>query len=86
MKNKNILDLTEVGLENLNLVGGKNASLGEMIRNLSNLGIRIPGGFAITAHAYWEFLSFNNLKDTIGKIITDIDMNNLNALRKGACR
>ena len=44
MKNKNILDLTEVGLENLNLVGGKNASLGEMIRNLSNLGIRIPGG------------------------------------------
>ena len=83
MKNKNILDLTEVGLENLNLVGGKNASLGEMIRNLSNLGIRIPGGFAITAHAYWEFLSFNNLKDTIGKIITDIDMNNLIALRKG---
>src|SRR3954453_14359987 len=47
---------SEVGLSDVDLVGGKNASLGEMIRELSPLGIRIPDGFAITAEAYREFL------------------------------
>lgn len=84
MKNKFTIDLAEVGLENLDLVGGKNASLGEMIKNISALGINIPAGFAVTAHAYWEFLSHNNLKEAIRKTITGIDMHNLIALRKGA--
>lgn len=84
MKTKYTIDLAEVGLENLDLVGGKNASLGEMIKNLSGLGINIPAGFAVTAHAYWEFLSHNNLKESIRKTISGIDIQNLIALRKGA--
>ncbi|MDQ3764392.1 MAG: phosphoenolpyruvate synthase [Actinomycetota bacterium] len=51
------------------LVGGKNASLGEMIRNLSTKGIRVPGGFATTAQAYWEFLDANNLRTPISEQI-----------------
>ena len=46
-------------------VGGKNASLGEMIRNLSSQGIRVPGGFAITARSYREFLDANDLRPRI---------------------
>lgn len=83
LKSKFTLELHDVTLENLNLVGGKNASLGEMIRNLSSLGIAIPHGFAITADAYWEFLKFNDLEKSMRKIIGEIDIKNLIALRKG---
>lgn len=77
------LELHEVTLNDLNLVGGKNASLGEMLRNLSSLGISIPFGFAITVDAYWEFLKHNKLEDSIRGIINAIDMDNLISLRKG---
>lgn len=46
-------------------VGGKNASLGEMVRNLVPRGIRVPGGFAVTAAAYWRFIDANGLRETI---------------------
>jgi pyruvate,water dikinase len=81
--NRFTLELSQVTLENLNLVGGKNASLGEMIRNLSSLGINIPLGFAITVDAYWEFLKHNKLEDAIRSSIQAIDMDNLISLRKG---
>lgn len=83
MKYPFTLRLEEVTLESLNQVGGKNASLGEMIRNLAPLGINIPNGFAITVDAYREFLRFNNLDDQIHKILDDLDIDNLIALRKG---
>ncbi len=83
MKNKYTVCLQDVTLEDLKLVGGKNASLGEMLQNLSQLGITIPGGFAITVDAYWEFLHFNNLENAIYRVIEDIDMENLISLRKG---
>jgi len=56
--------------ENLNAkgvpsVGGKNASLGEMIRALKDEGVRVPDGFATTAEAYWEFLEANDIKEKI---------------------
>jgi pyruvate, water dikinase len=51
------------------LVGGKNASLGEMIRNLSPKGIRVPDGFATTAQAYWKFLDANDLRTPISEQI-----------------
>ncbi|CAN5374784.1 phosphoenolpyruvate synthase [soil metagenome] len=76
--------LEEVALENLNLVGGKSASLGEMIRNLTSLGINIPAGFAITVDAYSEYLDHNQLKPKIKNLIDEIDMNDLVSLRKGA--
>lgn len=83
MKTKFTLALEDVTLENLDLVGGKNASLGEMIRNLSGLGIRIPHGFAVTINAYWDFLKHNHLEAAIRKITQEIDMDNLISLRKG---
>jgi pyruvate,water dikinase len=61
MKNKFILGLDEACLKDLPRVGGKNASLGEMIQHLDNLGVRIPAGFIITVEAYQEFISFNQL-------------------------
>jgi pyruvate, water dikinase len=83
MQRQYTLDLRNITLEDLNLVGGKNASLGEMLQHLSTLGITIPSGFAITVNAYWEFLKFNNLEASIYRIIGEIDMNNLISLRKG---
>jgi pyruvate,water dikinase len=59
------------------VVGGKNASLGEMIGALADSGIRVPGGFATTADAYWAFLSHNDLQD---RIETRLD-----ELEAGAC-
>ena len=52
--------LNETGLNELELVGGKNASLGEMIQNLHTL-VKVPGGFVITAVAFKKFLQHNNL-------------------------
>jgi len=64
-----ILNLNEVGMQDLEIVGGKNASLGEMIQNLSALGIAIPGGFIVTVKAYREFTSYNKLDQIIPELI-----------------
>ena len=80
------LDLRDIKLEDVNLVGGKNASLGEMLQHLSQLQITIPAGFAITVDAYWSFLQFNDLEDSIYRIIDEIDMKDLVSLRKGGTR
>ena len=57
--------LETLGVEDVPLVGGKNASLGELIQNLQERGIRVPQGFATTAEAYWAFLRHNGLESTI---------------------
>ena len=72
MDNRYIVNLEKVRLSDLNLVGGKNASLGEMIQNLSNLGIDIPSGFAITVDAYWDFIHHNKLDKKIRSLIKKI--------------
>jgi len=82
MKNKYILDLAKVKLSDLNLVGGKNASLGEMIQNLSKLGINIPGGFALTVEAYWEFINHNKLDKKIRRLIKKMKKDDLISLKK----
>jgi pyruvate,water dikinase len=61
-------------------VGGKNASLGEMISNLSNLGVTVPGGFATTAAAYRDFLGANGLDKKINDLLADLDVDNIDAL------
>jgi pyruvate, water dikinase len=61
--------LSELGSGEVALVGGKNASLGEMIRRLSGAGVRVPGGFATTVHAYWRFLDANGLRERIAEQI-----------------
>src|SRR5690349_6913585 len=78
-----IVPLHEVGLEDLDSVGGKNASLGEMIQHLTHLGINIPGGFVITVSAYKHFLQSNNLEPLIKEFIGEIDFDNIDSLRKG---
>jgi len=55
----------DVSMRDVPSVGGKNASLGEMVRNLVPRGIRVPGGFAVTAEAYWRFLDASGLQQTI---------------------
>jgi pyruvate,water dikinase len=61
-------------------VGGKNASLGEMISNLANLGVSVPEGFATTAAAYREFLSADGLDKRIHALLADLDIDNIEAL------
>src|SRR3954463_11426735 len=80
------VDLKDVDLAQINVVGGKNASLGEMIKNLSNLGISIPLGFAITVEGYWRFLQHNKLEQAMVGICKEIDMDNLISLRKGGTK
>ena len=76
--------LIDTNLSEVELVGGKNASLGEMISNLSALGINVPNGFVVSAKAYDEFLSFNNLHEKISEILDSIDYDDAINLRKNA--
>lgn len=78
-----LLNLDEVGLGDLDMVGGKNASLGEMLQHLTKLGINIPGGFVITVDAYREFLRHNDLEKTIRDIVNAINYNDIESLRRG---
>jgi len=77
-----ITPLAAVGINDIERVGGKNASLGEMLQHLTPLGINIPAGFVITVDAYREFISANNLDDVIQSIAGDIDYNNTESLRR----
>jgi pyruvate,water dikinase len=76
----------EVGLEDLALVGGKNASLGEMIRALSPLGVRVPEGFAVTAEGYRAFLRENGLEEAIRRELEDLDPEDPKALQRKSRR
>tara|TARA_R110002096_G_scaffold117236_4_gene254159 strand:+ start:927 stop:3257 length:2331 start_codon:yes stop_codon:yes gene_type:complete len=67
-------------MSDVETVGGKNASLGEMISNLSNLGVSVPGGFATTADAYREFLKSDNLDKRINALLDDLNVDDIKAL------
>ncbi len=82
MINKYIVDLTQVRLSDLELVGGKNASLGEMIQKLGKLGINIPSGFALKVDAYWEFINHNKLDRRIKSLIKKMKKDDLVSLKK----
>ncbi|HTE10172.1 MAG TPA: phosphoenolpyruvate synthase [Chitinophagaceae bacterium] len=79
---KSILNLHEVGIGDIELVGGKNASLGEMLQHLTRLGINIPGGFVITVNAYSEFIRHNNLDEKIRELVKNIDYRSMESLRR----
>ncbi len=72
----------EVGIEDVPLVGGKNASLGEMYRELAAKGVKIPNGFAITAEAYRVHLREAGLEPTIRETLKDLDTSDLANLRQ----
>ncbi len=77
-----VINLAKLSSNNLPDVGGKNASLGEMIQNLSSVGISVPGGFATTSYAFQMFLQENRLKDEIAKRLSNLDVDNISALSK----
>lgn len=74
--------LSDLTLEDLPHVGGKNASLGEMIQNLSSQNINVPNGFAVTVDAFDEFISENNLKNRITEELNGLDVTDIIKLRK----
>jgi len=67
-----ILSFEEIGAEDVAKVGGKNASLGEMIGHLKEEGVRVPDGFALTARAYWEFLEAGDLAEKIKRHLAEL--------------
>jgi pyruvate,water dikinase len=77
-----ILWFDELGMNDVERVGGKNASLGEMISNLAGAGVSVPNGFATTAHAYREFLAHENLAERINQALAALDVEDVNALAK----
>ncbi|MCE9684778.1 MULTISPECIES: phosphoenolpyruvate synthase [Shewanella] len=81
-----VLWYQELGMGDVNLVGGKNASLGEMISNLSNAGVQVPGGFATTSHAFNEFLEQSGVNQKIHDILDSLDVDDVNALAKAGAQ
>jgi pyruvate, water dikinase len=77
-----IVPLNQVGMKDIDLVGGKNASLGEMLQHLTKLGVNIPGGFVITVNAYQEFIHHNNLDEKIRELVKGIDFSSVESLRR----
>lgn len=77
-----VLWFEEVGIADVGLVGGKNASLGEMIQQLQPKGVNVPNGFAVTAYAYRHFIESNGLKEKLQELFADLDVNDLENLQQ----
>ena len=75
-----VIGLEKLGKHDVELVGGKNSSLGEMISHLSNAGVSVPGGFATTAQAYREFLEQSGLNAKINAELKVLNVDDVNAL------
>ena len=76
-----ILWFADVDTNDIGLVGGKNASLGETIRQLKDRGVRVPGGFAVTARAYRHFIDSANLEPSLRELLADLDVEDTNRLQ-----
>jgi pyruvate,water dikinase len=77
-----IRNLSELALDDLQEVGGKNASLGEMLRNLTHQNINVPRGYAVTVSAFNYFIEENKLENKINALINEIDLSDIISLRK----
>jgi pyruvate,water dikinase len=75
-----VIKLDQLGMQDVEIVGGKNASLGEMISNLGGLGVDVPGGFATTAAAYRDFLRTEGLDERINETLKNLDVDDIDAL------
>ncbi|MGI9317402.1 MAG: phosphoenolpyruvate synthase [bacterium] len=76
----------ELGMDDVSRVGGKNASLGEMISNLSDAGIKVPDGFATTASAYHAFIEYQGLNQVINSLLDNLDVEDVNLLQKAGAK
>ncbi|MBO1067613.1 MULTISPECIES: phosphoenolpyruvate synthase [Nostocales] len=77
-----VLPFNAVGIADISLVGGKNASLGEMIQQLSSQGVKVPTGFATTAYAYRYFITAAGLEEKLRKIFADLDVEDMDNLQE----
>lgn len=77
-----VLHFAEMSLSDVPIVGGKNASLGEMTRELGSLGVRVPDGFATTAEAFREYLDHNLLTEKVAAIIKHLDVDDVAELTR----
>src|ERR1700675_3323526 len=75
-----IIPFEELKNKDVDLVGGKNASIGEMISGLAALGVSVPGGFATTAHAYRDFLQQGGLDQRIRNTLANLDVDDVDRL------
>jgi pyruvate, water dikinase len=80
MANRYVLPLETLRMTDVPRVGGKNASLGELISQLAASGVRVPGGFATTAEAFNDFLAHNKLAEAIDSILAKVDVENMTSL------
>lgn len=78
--NPQVIPLDKLGKNDIDKVGGKNASLGEMISHLSDLGVSVPGGFATTSEAFNKFLNDTGLNDKIKQALQGLDVNDVHTL------
>src|SRR5262245_1625399 len=79
---KYVQRLGELGMSDLSKVGGKNASLGEMLRSLTEVGVRVPDGFATTTDAFHAFVESAGLSDSVRAKLSTIDVEDVNALSR----
>src|SRR3981081_1867802 len=77
-----VVSFERLGMSDLAQVGGKNASLGEMIRHLAAEGVRVPGGFATTAFAFHEFIDASQLRARIDAALAKLDVDDVKALAR----
>ena len=75
-----------LGMHDVNRVGGKNASLGEMISNLANAGVQVPGGFATSAYAFNQFLEQSGVNERIYQLLDGLDVDDVTALAKAGAQ
>jgi len=75
-----VLWYEQLGMGDVEIVGGKNASLGEMISNLSSVGVQVPGGFATTSHAFNEFLELSGINEKMYTLLDNLDVDDIAAL------
>ena len=86
MANRYVVPLESLRMADVASVGGKNASLGELISQLSTAGVRVPGGFATTAKAFEDFIAHNGLAQPIGDALAKLDVEDTDALAKAGAR
>ncbi len=79
---KYTIDLNKVSLGDINLVGGKNASLGEMLQNLNSMNIKVPNGFAINVKGYFDYITHNKLDKKIKDLVSNLNDSDIIELRK----
>ena len=81
-----IIPFSDIRLEDISVVGGKNASLGEMYKSLNGVGVKVPNGFAVSADAYRYYLKYNGLDERISEVLDKLDKTNLKDLHSAGAK